>query len=133
MTSLLRRCEETFAEPVAFSSCAEQAARLVEGMPQLPRAEEPAPVECADWPAPWVGLCQRATDLAARPIEGVEACEDRDLARYATELPGRGRLFDAECLAYAHDRDPWCAIGVARERDGVDCVWTGAFGAEDSF
>ncbi len=135
LESYLMLCKQTFTDPIAFSACAEQAGRLVEGMPQLPRAQGPPPADCSGWPSPWLGLCERALDSAVRSVSspGIQSCEALYFERYATELPQRGRLAYDQCLTLARGHYAWCAIGVAREMDGVDCAWTGEFGPHDQF
>ncbi len=132
---LITHCTSSFEDPAALSGCFEQAAALLVGMPLLPPAPAVVPDACADWPVPWLGLCERAANLAqgAATEPGKPACEEVYLERYAEAIPEAGDLAYREALTYMPGKYPWYAIGIARSRGEVDCRWTGEFRAEDDF
>jgi len=114
-------------DPVLRASCTEQAAALVQGMPELPAPEGELPPVAVHWPEPWHGLLEDAFELASRAqADAVEtSCEEVYYSAYAAALPTDGQLEYDQCLTLARPQYAWCAIGVARLHEDVDCVWRG--------
>ena len=119
-------------------ACLERSAWLLMGMPPFPGPPTPTPPHCSLWPTALTGLCGQASE--AQQATGDEpSCEHLYLERFAKELPERNRLLYEQCLRIEGNTDmeglyPYCAVGVARFSEGLDCSWDGGalLGTTDS-
>jgi len=129
MRTLSQLCTETFPEPAARAACFEQTAALTYAVSSFPEPSPQPPARCSSWPAPWLGLCERALAATDAPCStgDPQCCEEIYARRFSEELPDHGRIPYDECLmALGGGYYPWCAIGVARQLGEVECSWSGA-------
>ena len=121
-------------------ACLEQTAWLCKGIGPLPAPDNDrissisgtfdGYKRCKEWPRALQGVCHRVFKARAAR-KGEPVCEEVYLQRFAKTIPSKNRLLYEQCMHPTGDLAGgvsiyrYCAIGVARITEGLDCHWDG--------